>query len=85
LPEALRQELSQFISQAQLKDDELLFQSNRTLKGLSRQQAYRIIHAAADELGMLHIGLTTLRKTFAYHAYQSGISISIIQKYLGHQ
>ncbi|WP_340578960.1 tyrosine-type recombinase/integrase, partial [Staphylococcus aureus] len=31
------------------------------------------------------IGLTTLRKTFAYHAYQSGISISIIQKYLGHQ
>ncbi len=85
LPETLRHELSQFIAQAQLKDDELLFQSNRTLKGLSRQQAYRIIHAAADELGMLHIGLTTLRKTFAYHAYQSGISISIIQKYLGHQ
>ncbi|MDN5808666.1 MAG: tyrosine-type recombinase/integrase, partial [Staphylococcus equorum] len=28
---------------------------------------------------------TTLRKTFAYHAYQSGISISIIQKYLGHK
>ena len=74
-----------YISEQQLKNDELLFQSNRTLKGLSRQQAYRIIHLAAEDLGMLHIGLTTLRKTFAYHAYQSGISISIIQKYLGHQ
>ena len=85
LPEVLRRELSHYIETHNIQDDELLFQSNRTLKGLSRQQAYRIIHAAADELGMLHIGLTTLRKTFAYHAYQSGISISIIQKYLGHQ
>ncbi|AYX89043.1 tyrosine-type recombinase/integrase [Staphylococcus cohnii] len=85
LPETLRNELMTYISEQQLKNDELLFQSNRTLKGLSRQQAYRIIHLAAEDLGMLHIGLTTLRKTFAYHAYQSGISISIIQKYLGHQ
>lgn len=85
LPDTLRNELMIFITEEDLKNDELLFRSNRTLKGLSRQQAYRIIHAAAEELGMLHIGLTTLRKTFAYHAYQSGISISIIQKYLGHQ
>src|SRR5699024_12505370 len=85
LPETLRNELLLFISEQNLKNEELLFQSNRTLKGLSRQQAYRIIHAAAEELGMLHIDLTTLRKTFAYHAYQSGISISIIHKYLGHQ
>ncbi|SCS24100.1 tyrosine-type recombinase/integrase [Staphylococcus caeli] len=85
LPETLRNELTQFIENEQLETDQLLFQSNRTLKGLSRQQAYRIIHAAAEDIGMLHIGLTTLRKTFAYHAYQSGISISIIQKYLGHQ
>lgn len=56
-----------------------LFQSLRTHKELSRQQAYRIIHHAAKELGLLHIGLTTLRKTFAYHAYKSGISIAIIQ------
>lgn len=85
LPETLRNELMAYITEQQLENGELLFQSNRTLKGLSRQQAYRIIHTAAEDLGMLHIGLTTLRKTFAYHAYQSGISISIIQKYLGHQ
>jgi integrase len=85
IPEDLQQDLKDFISTEQLVTSDLLFQSNRTHKGLSRQQAYRIIHAAAEELGMVHIGLTTLRKTFAYHAYQSGISISIIQKYLGHQ
>ena len=85
LPEQLRGELANYIHHTRLDSQALLFQSNRTHKGLSRQQAYRIIHAAADKLGMRHIGLTTLRKTFAYHAYQSGISISIIQKYLGHQ
>ncbi|WP_214269131.1 tyrosine-type recombinase/integrase [Staphylococcus pseudoxylosus] len=85
LPDDLRNELFDYINEEGLKENQLLFQSNRTFKGLSRQQAYRIIHAAANDLGMLHIGLTTLRKTFAYHAYQSGISISIIQKYLGHQ
>lgn len=85
IPEDLQQDLTEFIATEQLVTSDLLFESNRTHKGLSRQQAYRIIHAAAEELGMVHIGLTTLRKTFAYHAYQSGISISIIQKYLGHQ
>ncbi|MCU5746896.1 tyrosine-type recombinase/integrase [Staphylococcus sp. SQ8-PEA] len=85
LPERLREELKHYIQEANMDESDLLFQSNRTHKGLSRQQAYRIVHAAATKLGMHHIGLTTLRKTFAYHAYQSGISISIIQKYLGHQ
>ena len=38
-----------------LMDDHLLFQSIRTHKELSRQQAYRIIHHAAEELGLCHI------------------------------
>lgn len=85
LPEDLREELTLYIAEKEMDREDLLFQSNRTRRGLSRQQAYRIIHAAAKELGIVNIGLTTLRKTFAYHAYQSGITISIIQKYLGHQ
>lgn len=85
LPSELRNELKSYIEDCKLEDEELIFQSTRTHQCLSRQQAYRIINRAAEQLGMYHIGLTTLRKTFAYHAYQSGISISIIQKYLGHQ
>ncbi|WP_086428392.1 tyrosine-type recombinase/integrase [Staphylococcus cornubiensis] len=85
IPERLREELKAYIEAEALLKTDLLFRSRRTQKGLSRQQAYRIINAAAQQLGIEHIGLTTLRKTFAYHAYQSGISISMIQKYLGHQ
>lgn len=85
LPPDLRNELQDYIDHYQIQEDKLIFQSLRTGKGLSRQQAYRIIHKAAEESNIPHVGLTTLRKTFAYHAYQSGISISIIQKYLGHQ
>ena len=85
LPTELQLEIKSYIEEHHLKDEDLVFRSMRTQQCLSRQQAYRIIHQAAARLGMRHIGLTTLRKTFAYHAYQSGISISIIQKYLGHK
>nr|WP_245394691.1 tyrosine-type recombinase/integrase [Staphylococcus coagulans] len=85
IPEQLRKELKQYIQAEAISGDDLLFRSKRTKKGLSRQQAYRIVNNAAHQLGIEHIGLTTLRKTFAYHAYKSGISVSIIQKYLGHQ
>lgn len=85
LPDELRQELTEYIENEGLSPQDLLFQSKRTKKGLSRQQAYRIVHTAAQDLGIPHVGLTTLRKTFAYHTYRSGVSASIIQKYLGHQ
>ncbi|MCS4486504.1 tyrosine-type recombinase/integrase [Staphylococcus americanisciuri] len=85
LPDTLREELQAYIVAEKLVLHDLLFQSKKTKKGLSRQQAYRIVHAAAKEVGIPRVGLTTLRKTFAYHTYRSGVSISIIQKYLGHQ
>lgn len=33
---------------------------------------------------MDNIGTHTLRKTFAYHAYKSGIDITLIQRLLNH-
>ncbi|MBO1199928.1 tyrosine-type recombinase/integrase [Staphylococcus simiae] len=85
LPENLISELLSYIEVEALNDEDFMFQSTRTHKILSRQQAYRIIHQAAIEAEVPHIGLTTLRKTFALHAYLNGIPISVIQKYLGHQ
>ncbi len=85
LPESLAKELLHYIKRKNLSDEDFLFQSLRTNQILSRQQAYRIIHKAAKEANIEHVGLTTLRKTFAFHAYQKGIPIVIIQKYLGHQ
>ncbi|MBL7565831.1 tyrosine-type recombinase/integrase [Staphylococcus saccharolyticus] len=85
IPDDLQQEMKGYIEELRLEDEDLIFRSTRTHQCLSRQQAYRIVHHAAERLDLQHVGLTTLRKTFAYHAFQSGISISIIQKYLGHQ
>ncbi|MCJ0914836.1 MULTISPECIES: tyrosine-type recombinase/integrase [Mammaliicoccus] len=85
IPLHLRSSLSNFIYEEGLKRDDFVFMSIKTKKQLSRQQAYRIIHVAAEEVGLKNIGLYSLRKTFAYHAFKSGVSVSIIQKYLGHQ
>ncbi|MEJ7172595.1 integrase, partial [Staphylococcus capitis] len=49
IPSDLRNEFDTYIYENQLKDHHLLFQSLRTHKELSRQQAYRIIHHAAKE------------------------------------
>ncbi|MBL7572639.1 tyrosine-type recombinase/integrase [Staphylococcus saccharolyticus] len=85
IPDDLLQEMKDYIEELRLEDEDFTFRSTRTHQCLSRQQAYRIVHHAAERLDLQHVGLTTLRKTFAYHAFQSGISISIIQKYLGHR
>jgi len=53
--------------------------------GLQRAQAYKIINDAARAVGILEkIGTHSLRKTFAYHAYQDGKDIVLIQKLLNH-
>lgn len=52
---------------------------------LQRDQAYKIINNAAREIGITEkIGTHTLRKTFGYHAYKSGVSIEVIQKLFNH-
>lgn len=64
--------------------NEPLFVSRK--KGhISRVQAYRILSDAAKAVGIREgIGTHTLRKSFAYHAYQSGVDITRIQKLLNH-
>lgn len=85
LSDALRKALTDYILDNEYMVQDFLFQSSRTKKQLSRQQAYRIIHQAAEEIELSHIGLQSLRKTFAYHAYKAGTPITVFQKYLGHQ
>lgn len=62
-----------------------LFMSRKGNKPISRVQAYRILNGAAKQIGMKEaIGVHSTRKTFAYHAYQSGVDITRIQKLLNH-
>lgn len=75
-----------YFSQYDFKETDYLFKSKKNDKPISRQQAYRIINAAAKEVGIKEkIGMHTLRKTFGYHAYRKGIAISILMEIYNHQ
>lgn len=63
---------------------------NGNSKAISRQQAYDIINKAAVETKVItkknnmRIGCHSLRKTFGYHAYNSGVSLEKIQYIMNH-
>lgn len=65
---------------------EPLFVSRKGVKALQRQQAYKIINEAARAVGItdLRIGTHTMRKTFGYHAYKSGVSLTLLMKLFNH-
>ncbi|WP_449538978.1 tyrosine-type recombinase/integrase [Ferdinandcohnia sp. Marseille-Q9671] len=81
----IKLELDTFFRTQEFKDSDYLFKSKKDNLPISRQQAYRIIHNAAKEVGIPgKIGMHTLRKTFGYHAYQKGIAISILMDIYNH-
>lgn len=63
---------------------EWLLPSRRHGCHLSERQALDIIKAAAEKLGLEHIGTHTLRKTFGYQAWKKGISLAYIMEAMNH-
>ncbi|TDM13830.1 tyrosine-type recombinase/integrase [Macrococcus bovicus] len=86
LSEELMTELDDYIANYQLTSEDCLFCSKRTARPYTRQQLHRVLAEAADTLSLdCHIGVQSLKKTFAYHAYQQGMEIADLQHLLGHQ
>lgn len=85
LSKGTRQALAEYLKSREYQLNEPLFIS-RTNKGfLKRQQAYLILNDVARQVGIKEkIGTHTLRKTFGYHAYNSGYDIELIQKLFNH-
>lgn len=89
LSDTCKKAVKEYLKETGLTDG-ILFPSRKKsgTKGtgaISRQQAYDIISNAAKEVGIKEsIGTHTLRKTFGYHAYKSGVGIEVIQKLLNH-
>lgn len=72
---ALNKQVIGALSQCYLhKKGEYIFANNRKEpKAISRVQAWRIIHAAVEAIGLMgKISCHSLRKTFGYHAWTSG-------------
>ncbi len=74
-----------YVQSHQLSLEDYLFQSSKTKKPITRQQAYRIIQQCAKAVGIEgKIGTNSLRKTFGFHAYKRGVAISLLQKHFNH-
>ncbi|AIM17052.1 MULTISPECIES: tyrosine-type recombinase/integrase [Neobacillus] len=85
LNQKVKKAVLHFIEASHLNKDDYLFKSSKTQKPITRQQAYRIIHQAAEAVGIKgKIGTNSMRKTFGYHAYKRGVAISLLQKYFNH-
>ncbi len=80
--------ITDYLKTRKYEYNEPLFLSKKKNAGkasLQRDQAYKIINNAARSVGITErIGTHTLRKTFGYHAYKSGVSIEVIQKLFNH-
>lgn len=63
-----------------------LFPSRKGDKPIGRVQAWRILNSAAERAGLDYIrfGTHSLRKTFAYHAYKSGVELPLLMRVLNH-
>ncbi|WP_163531438.1 site-specific integrase [Halobacillus ihumii] len=80
---ALKNEIDKYISLR--PDSDYLFPSRKGQKPISRVQAWKIIHDAAQQVGIKDaIGTHTLRKTFGYHFYQQNKDVAMLQQIFGH-
>ena len=83
LNQAVIKALKLFIKSA--KPERYLIENTRTSKAICREQAYRIIRAAAEALKLQQrVSCHSLRKTFGYHAWKSGVSPAIIMEIYNH-
>lgn len=70
-------------------DSEYVFKSRKgTNRPIGRVQAYRILNSAIERVGLsdayTSFGAHSLRKTFGYFAYESGIDIALLMRILNH-
>lgn len=82
----INNELQEHISKFTIDKDKAayLFQSRRGRDRIHRVQAWKILNAAAREVGLEEIGTHTLRKTFGYHFYQQYKDVAVLQQIFNH-
>jgi integrase len=76
--------LSLCVSQKDIQPDMFIIENKRTHKAICRVQAYRIIRAAAEALVIGRVSCHSLRKTFGYHAWKSGVPLAVIMEIYNH-
>lgn len=81
---AIREAYRKFVP-TDAKPSDWLFPSRKGDKPISRSQAWRVLSKAAKDAGIkTPFGTHSLRKTFAYHAYKSGVELPLLMRVLNH-
>jgi integrase len=77
--------LTLFASRKSVQPGGFVFENRKTGNAISRIQAYRLIRAATESLAWQHhVSCHSLRKTFGYHAWKSGVSPAVIMEIYNH-
>lgn len=96
LGETVKKLLERYFQQEHPGMDDYLFPSRKhTARPIRRERAWEILNQAAELIGLVErnndgklvsgrIGTHTLRKTFGYHAYQSGVDLALLQDLFNH-
>ena len=85
LNKKVKEAVMTYLSQVNIEEQIYLFQSRKFNQPITRQQAYRIIHEAAVNVGIEgKIGTNSMAKTFGFHAFKQGVSIALLQKHFNH-
>ena len=67
------------------KRGHFVIENTKTGNAISRIQAYRLIRQAAEALAFQNrVSCHSLRKTFGYHAWKSGVSPAVIMEIYNH-
>ncbi len=67
-----------------IRRNEYLLKSQKGNGPITRQHAWFILNKAAKEAGLDGISSHTLRKTWGYCAYKSGVDIAFLQHFFDH-
>lgn len=75
-----------FMKESKYEQEEYIFQSRKgNNKPITRQRASTIISTSADYIGIEEpISTHSMRKTWGYWAYKSGVSLALIMEALNH-
>lgn len=70
---------------ADANPNDWLFPSRKGDQPIGRVQAWRILNKAAEDADFdISIGTHSLRKTFGFHAYNSGVGLPLLMRILNH-
>jgi site-specific recombinase XerD len=85
ITENLRKAIREYIKEYKPEQEDCLFFSRKGDKPITRQQASLILSTAGDYVGITEsISTHSMRKTWGYWAYKSGVSLALIMEALNH-